>query len=397
VLIDRSHKNWILFTAGASAASFGAYTIYRSATLANGGTGPSGSSIPGLIWGFLAIAIIIFCCLLGARKKVRIWRLGRAQNWMKAHIWLGLLSVPLVLCHSGMKMGNNLTLAIMILFITVIVSGIIGLVLQNMIPAMLLDRVKAETTFEQIEHVFDVLRSEADEIVTGICGPLDGVASPAAEPHGPAADKPAAHVAPGAAPKIAPASAAVAAKPIVSPLLDPPAGAEAGKVEIPELTEAAKSAPPVIIKMPRPVTVAVPDVDKPQRHGQVMVLKNQGALQGKTPRERGKVSGPVQGAEPLKALYIKEVRPFLTGAALKSKLNSTQGAHSVFEYARTQLPQNLHDIVEDLASICEERRQLIVQKRLHIWLHGWLFIHAPLSYLLLVLTLIHAVIAPLWY
>ena len=395
MLIDRSHKNWILFTLGASAVSFGAYAIYRTATLANGGTGPSGSSTPGLIWGFLAFAIIIFCSLLGARKKVRIWRLGRAQNWMKAHIWLGLLTVPLVLCHSGMRMGNNLTLAIMILFGTVVVSGIVGLILQNMIPAILLDRVKAETTFEQIEHVFDVLRIEADEIVIGVCGPLDAAAAPAVERIAPTAEKPVTHAAPAAAPKVAPDPAPM--KPAASPLLDPPAGSEPEKIEAAENPDAAKPAAPVIIKMPRPVTIAVPDVDKPQRHGQVMVLKNQGALQGKTTRERGKVAGPIQGAEPLKALYIKEVRPFLAGTALKSKLNLTAGAHSVFEYLRTQLPQNLHDVVEDLASICEERRQLIVQKRLHIWLHGWLFIHAPLSYLLLVLTLIHAVIAPLWY
>jgi hypothetical protein len=395
VLIDRSHKNWILFTLAASVVSLGAFVLYRSASLADGGTGPSGGSVPGLIWGFLAFGIIIFCCLLAARKKVRIWRLGRAQNWMKAHIWLGLLTVPLVLCHSGMKIGNGLSLAIMILFGIVIVSGVVGLILQNMIPAMLLDRVKAETTFEQIDHVFDVLRDEADEIVAGVCGPLEGI-TPVAEKHAEPA-------APAAKPATPPAAAKPAAAP--SPLLDkdvPPAQeAKPDAAPKPDAASAHAPAPaPMVIKMPKPVTVAAvpPEIsDKPQRHGAVMVLKNQGALQGKTPRERGKISGPVQGAEPLKALYLKEIRPFLTGSDGRSKLHTTQGASSVIEYARTLLPQSLHEIVDDLASICEERRQLIVQKRLHIWLHGWLFIHAPLSYLLLVLTLIHAVIAPLWY
>ena len=45
----------------------------------------------------------------------------------------------------------------------------------------------------------------------------------------------------------------------------------------------------------------------------------------------------------------------------------------------------------ELADICEERRQLRVQSRLHAWLHGWLLVHAPLTVALLVLTLFHAV------
>ena len=37
---------------------------------------------------------MIFAGLLAARKKVPVWRLGRAQDWMRGHLWLGLLSLP---------------------------------------------------------------------------------------------------------------------------------------------------------------------------------------------------------------------------------------------------------------------------------------------------------------
>ena len=53
----------------------------------------------------------------------------------------------------------------------------------------------------------------------------------------------------------------------------------------------------------------------------------------------------------------------------------------------------LHESVAELESICEERRQLADQKRLHHWLHGWLLIHVPLSLALLLLGAVHAVIA----
>ncbi|MBI3693809.1 MAG: hypothetical protein HY238_03075 [Acidobacteria bacterium] len=57
------------------------------------------------------------------------------------------------------------------------------------------------------------------------------------------------------------------------------------------------------------------------------------------------------------------------------------------------MPVAAHDVLHDLESICEERRQLGVQVRLHHWLHGWLFVHIPLSMGFLVLTAIHAVMS----
>jgi hypothetical protein len=48
-------------------------------------------------------------------------------------------------------------------------------------------------------------------------------------------------------------------------------------------------------------------------------------------------------------------------------------------------------MVKDLESICEEARQLERQEKLHHLLHGWLLIHIPLSYALLLLSAVHAV------
>jgi hypothetical protein len=37
----------------------------------------------------------------------------------------------------------------------------------------------------------------------------------------------------------------------------------------------------------------------------------------------------------------------------------------------------------------DERRELERQRRLHLWLHGWLFVHVPLSYAMLIFTAWH--------
>ena len=56
-------------------------------------------------------------------------------------------------------------------------------------------------------------------------------------------------------------------------------------------------------------------------------------------------------------------------------------------------PVAAHDVLRDLEEICEERRQLLVQRRLHLWLHTWLLAHVPLSFAFLVLAAVHSVIS----
>src|SRR6516225_5069752 len=81
---------------------------------------PGGSSPPGLFFGILGGLIILFEFALWPRKWqfVRAWRgLGRTQRWMRAHIWLGLLSVPLVWMHTGFVWGGGLSAALAALYI----------------------------------------------------------------------------------------------------------------------------------------------------------------------------------------------------------------------------------------------------------------------------------------
>jgi hypothetical protein len=130
--------------------------------------------LPGLTFGVAGGLVIIFEFLLWPRKKLRIWRVGRVELWLRAHIWLGLLSVPLVIYHSGFRMGGTFSSVLMLLFLAVIVSGIVGLVLQQVLPARLLQNVPAETIYSQIDRVLGQLADEADRLVRATCGPGTG-------------------------------------------------------------------------------------------------------------------------------------------------------------------------------------------------------------------------------
>ena len=167
--IDRTHRAWLI----ASLIIFGVATAIYVVYAASSPAGPSGGSAIGLAFGIAGSLCMIFAGLLAARKKVPVWRLGRAQTWMRGHLWLGLLSLPLILFHGEFRFGGPLTSVLMVLLIVVVVSGIFGAALQHYMPPVMTTRIPMETIFEQIDRVRAQLLAEADEMVESACGPLN--------------------------------------------------------------------------------------------------------------------------------------------------------------------------------------------------------------------------------
>jgi len=167
--IDKTHRPWIVATIALALLSTAGYVIYA----AESPSGPRGGSVIGLTFGIAGYALMIYAGLLGARKKVPTWRIGRAQTWMRGHLWLGLLSLLLILFHGGFAFRGALTLVLMVLFFIVIGSGVLGAALQHYLPALMMMRVPMETIYEEIPHVRTQLRDEADVLAASICGPLD--------------------------------------------------------------------------------------------------------------------------------------------------------------------------------------------------------------------------------
>lgn len=295
MIINASHKKWTIATLLITIAATAYYIPYHLGAL----NGPTGGSGPGLVFGIAGSAMMLFAGLLSARRKVSIWRLGRAETWMRGHIWLGLLSVPMILFHAGFQIGGTLTAILMLLLLVVILSGIFGVVLQQFLPRVMTNQVQMETIYEQIPHVLVQLRQETDEMMAAVCGPL---------------------------------------------------------------TE-------------EETIVPKPAEERPQ------------------PRIRPKPAAVLEGSAPLKEFYLNEVKPFLSSDGRDGRLGTRAQADPIFAQVRNLLPPTLHETLSDLEDICEERRQLAIQVRLHHWLHGWLFVHVPLSMALLVLATVHAVIA----
>jgi hypothetical protein len=231
VLINRQtigrHWAWIVFVALATAAATAWYIQHANAS----GRLPGGASLPGLAFGIAAATIMVFELLLWPRKLLRRWRLGSAKSWLRAHIWLGLLTVPLVLLHSGFHWGGTLSTTLAALFILVIASGIFGLAMQQWLPRLMLSDLPAETIASQIEHVSETLRMQAAARVAALCGEE----SPQAESYEPLARAFASEIGPflsdGRGTAVADAAGASAYFTGLRNALDPSAGATVDLLE----------------------------------------------------------------------------------------------------------------------------------------------------------------------
>ena len=166
--MDSTQRSWLLISAGILAISLVLYVPY-ALTAAKG---PTGGSFLGLVFGIVGFAFMIFAAALGARKRVPTWRLGRAQAWMRGHLWLGFLALPLILFHGGFHFGGTLTQILMWLLIITVVSGVFGAALQNYVPRMMTDDVPLETIYGEIGRVRRLLREEADHAMEALCGPM---------------------------------------------------------------------------------------------------------------------------------------------------------------------------------------------------------------------------------
>jgi hypothetical protein len=295
--IDATHKKWATASGGIFLVASAVYVPYAL----NGAGGPSGGSAIGLTYGIAGFGLMIFATLLSLRKRFPVWRIGRAQTWMRGHLWLGLLSYPLILFHSGFSMGGALTSALMWIMTIVIITGLLGAALQHFMPKLITQRVPMETIYDQIDRVQAQLLEEADALVKD----LDEIS-------------------------------------VRENVLAVAAATSTGKFR-------AATGHEVLTKTP---------------------------------------------LEELRDIYSTRVRPFLSVRGdYRNPLYIRKNAKGMFSRLRALAPAEFHETLDDLENVCEEKRDLDRQSRMHRLLHGWLLVHMPLSFALLLLGGIHAVIA----
>lgn len=308
MLIDRKHISWSIITVLVALTCTLLYAL--DATRRADSASRYGSSPLGLTLGVAALASMLLLVLLSVKRKAPTLRIGRAQTWLRAHIWLGALLPLLVALHAGFRVGGQLTVGLCALLGIVTVSGLLGLLLQQLVPRLLLHSVPGETIWQQHERELQSLIQLGADLVTTYAGSID---------------KP--------APLFVPASPSPAPTPAT----------------------AAPAAP----------AVATPALVNPAK--------------------------PPAGGEPLRQFYLNRVGPFLAGT--DHALGRIDQMDALFHAAQLQTPEHIHPGLHALRDLCDRRLQLVRQQLLMRVLLGWLLVHVPLSWALLALSVVHAVVA----
>lgn len=319
--LDRSHISWALVIALATCGAgflflanfhpqllpFPFHLPERWFGLAPPVRRTYGGTPLGVFFGSLAFLIFLFASALGIRKKKRLWRIGNVQLWLKAHIWLTIFTIPLVLFHCGFKWGGPHTTALLVLYIFVMGSGFFGLALQQFMPRLMKERLLREVVFEQIPHICGLLFEAALKMRHDL-RTLERALK----------EKPAA------------AAAAAASSPVA-------AGGAA--------------------------TVAAPPEEDPS----VSVLGE---------------------------FLDEELLPYLNARRSgRFRLADKKTSDDIFRLLKLNVSEKWQPKVEEMQTWCDDRRMMDLQLNLHHWLHGWLILHVPASFALLVMTAWHAWIA----
>jgi hypothetical protein len=94
----------------------------------------------------------------------------------------------------------------------------------------------------------------------------------------------------------------------------------------------------------------------------------------------------------------RQILPYLSAhRGDKFRLGDHRFSQDMFRFIKLRVTEAYRARVEEIQAWCDERRMLDLQIKLHHWLHGWLFVHAPISFLLLMLTAWHAFVTLFYY
>ena len=111
MILDKTHKPWFIV----SSLIFVVAAVWFVCAQSFEPHGVTGGSISGLLFGIIGTVMMIFAGLLSVRKSFPAARLGSAQFWLRGHLWLGVLSVPFILFHTGFSWGGPLEFVLLIL------------------------------------------------------------------------------------------------------------------------------------------------------------------------------------------------------------------------------------------------------------------------------------------
>jgi hypothetical protein len=131
----------------------------------------------GLTYGWSAALLMVGAAAYSWRRRhpglVSRKGLGSAQSWLQFHIYGGTLCLLLIFMHVGFRLPKG-TLAWILLLLSLwtIFSGLLGVLLQKWIPALLASSLQLEVLTERIPELTRELQQRAEQLAEEGSTPL---------------------------------------------------------------------------------------------------------------------------------------------------------------------------------------------------------------------------------
>ena len=110
---------------------------------------PNGGTWLGYTLGSIGALLIVWLMWFGVRKRRYSTGKLSVQEWLSAHVYLGIALVAIATLHAGFQFGWNIHTFAYALMVVVVLSGIFGVITYVRYPAKL-TRNRNESTLESI-------------------------------------------------------------------------------------------------------------------------------------------------------------------------------------------------------------------------------------------------------
>jgi hypothetical protein len=114
-----------------------------------------------LIFGWIGTTLAVLVALLSVRKRAAYQGIGKMSVWVKAHIYMGIVSAFAIFYHSGLRSGGPLSTWLLAFFSLTVVSGLMGWWFSRKFPPLL-------TAMEERPAIMEDLQSVRSECLQGM-------------------------------------------------------------------------------------------------------------------------------------------------------------------------------------------------------------------------------------
>lgn len=158
---SRRRAFWLL---AATIALLALAALYGQAMAA--GEPRHGGTRLGILLGFASLGLISLLLLFAWRKRAYKSRLGTLDGWLQAHLYFGIVALPLVLFHAGFLFRDKLAVAAFVTLALVVGTGVIGALLYRALPQRL-TLVESKVSIAEVGEQLNRLREAMGQLAAG--------------------------------------------------------------------------------------------------------------------------------------------------------------------------------------------------------------------------------------